>query len=132
MKIKLKNIIITGFIAALILPFILITDFFPFARFGMFAEPVSPADTLKIFEADYYQNHQWHNLDAKQFNMASGSFMYLAGNYFYRNQSKEFLLKLSKAIPDTAIYAWRLKQIQIPGDNLQQSDTIIIEILKTR
>jgi len=132
MKIKLKNIIITGFITALILPFILITDFFPFARFGMFAEPVRAADTLKTFEAEYYQNLQWHNLDAKQFNMASGSFMYLAGNYFYRNQAKEFLNKLSQAIPDTTIYAWRLKQIQVTGNNLQQSDTVIIETLKIR
>ncbi|MBO9699157.1 MAG: hypothetical protein J7604_03050 [Sporocytophaga sp.] len=132
MKIKLKNIIITVFIAALILPFILITDFFPFARFGMFAEPVSSVDTLKIFETEYYQYHQWHYLDGKQFNMASESFMYLAGNYFYRNQSKEFLLKLSQAIPDTSIYAWRLKQIQIHGNNLKQSDTVIIETLKIR
>ncbi len=132
MKIKLKNIIITGFIAALILPFILITDFFPFARFGMFAEPVSSVDTLKIFEAEYFKNHQWHKLDAKQFNMASGSFMYLAGNYFYRNQSKEFLNKLSLIIPDTTVYAWRLMQIQIPGNNVHQSDTVIIETLKIR
>ncbi|GAL83047.1 hypothetical protein MYP_273 [Sporocytophaga myxococcoides] len=132
MKIKLKNIIISGFIAALILPFILITDLFPFARFGMFAEPVSSADTLKIFEAEFYQNHQWHNLNAKQFNMASGSFMYLARNYYYRNQSQEFLNKLSQAIPDTSIYAWRLKFIQISGNNPQQADTIIIETLIIR
>lgn len=132
MKIKLKNIIITGFIAALILPFILITDFFPFARFGMFAEPVSVADTLKTFEAEYYQKHQWHKLNGKQFNMASGSFMYLAANYFYRNQSREFLNKLSQSIPDTSINAWRLKQIQIVGNNLQQSDTFTIETLQIR
>jgi hypothetical protein len=132
MKIKLKNIIVSGFITALILPFILITDLFPFARFGMFAEPVSSADTLKMFEVEYYQNHQWHTLDAKRFNLASGSFMYLAGNYFYRNQSKEFLTKLSLSIPDTSIYAWRLKHIQIPGNNLHQSDTVLIETLKIR
>jgi len=132
MKIKLKNIIITGFIAALILPFILVTDLFPFARFGMFAEPVRATDTLQVFEPEYYKHHQWHHLDGRDLHLASNSFMYLARNYYYRNQSGLFLSRLSEVLPDTSIHAWRLLQIQIPGNDPLQADTIILETLQVK
>ncbi|MFN3316690.1 MAG: hypothetical protein ACK40K_07745, partial [Raineya sp.] len=74
-----------SFLFLLWLPFLLLTDFYPFLRFGMFAEPIRPTSqekfvlyTQKNKKLEKYNTYLW-GLDESVFN-------YLARKYYYQKK----------------------------------------------
>lgn len=85
---------ITIVLAGLIIPFILITDFFPFLRFGMFAEPIK-----KDVQTEQFLVYQTNNKRKTLFNpeligINPNTFHYLCRNYYYRNELELFSEKI--------------------------------------
>lgn len=85
-------------LAGLLVPFILITDIFPFLRFGMFAEPIKKniqTEKFLIYQTDTSGRRTL--LDPDKIGINPNTFYYLCRNYIYRNETKEFSEKLFTA-----------------------------------
>lgn len=110
-------------LSGLLIPFILITDIFPFMRFGMFAEPIKQTNQTErfiIYQTDVFQ--QTTILNPETIGVNPNTFYYLCRNYLYRNQAEEFSEKLFSAMNKQIV---QLKIIHLMSpDNSQQSDTI--------
>ncbi|HVD98127.1 MAG TPA: hypothetical protein VNB90_07965 [Cytophagaceae bacterium] len=81
--------------AGLLVPFVLITDIFPFMRFGMFAEPITRSvqtEKFVIYQLDATGNKNL--LHPERIGINPNTFYYLCRNYFYRNEAELFSKKL--------------------------------------
>ncbi len=111
MVLNKKNIMTTILLSGLLVPFILITDLYPFLRFGMFAEPIKKdiqTEKFILYETNTTGERSIFNPEAIGIN--PNTFYYLCRNYYYRNETKLFIDKL----------------FQSTGDSLQK-----LELLKT-
>lgn len=111
MVLNKKNIMTTILLSGLLVPFILITDLYPFLRFGMFAEPIKKdiqTEKFILYETNTTGERSIFNPEAIGIN--PNTFYYLCRNYYYRNETKLFTDKL----------------FQSTGDSLQK-----LELLKT-
>lgn len=117
-----KNRVLLIAVILLFIPFMLITDIFPFMRFGMFAEPVRKeiqTETFLLFDPESKEI-----VDPKNLGFHGSSFQYLARNYFYRNESKVFMSKLAKThVKGQNIY---LLKVNFPPETPEKADTIRI------
>lgn len=95
MELTLKNFTIITFIALMTIPFILITDIFPFLRFGMFAEPIRYEVQAETFITTSILNGKEEPFDPQNIGLDESVFSQLQRTYYYRNASSEFLQKLS-------------------------------------
>jgi hypothetical protein len=128
---KIKNIVIPAMLIAITLPFIVLTDLFPFLRFGMFAEPIKPQTYIESFEISYIKPNQKEIIvQPESLGIEKHFFPYIARNHFYRNEAKSFLQKISTIKNDATISEWRLKKFQYQIDNPNKVDTIIIHYRK--
>src|SRR4051812_30537754 len=83
----------------ILIPFILVTDIFPFLRFGMFAEPLKKDQKAEIFFATEQDSLGKEKVfDPEQYELQEETFQYLMRNYYYRGDASLFLDKLSKSI----------------------------------
>lgn len=112
-------------IIALWIPFILLTDLYPFFRFGMFAEPVKEAIQMEQFAIRYVSySHQQQVLSPEQLGISS--LAYLMRNYYYRNQSAAFLENIHAIYPEKDIVKqWQLLRITSPAQ-VYQPDTAVV------
>ncbi len=87
MKLNKKNSVTTILFIGLLIPFILITDIFPFVRFGMFAEPIKKALQTEKFIL-YSTNNAGERkvFDPELIGINTNTFHYLCRNYYYRNE----------------------------------------------
>lgn len=117
--------IVTGsMLTAILVPFILLTDIYPFFRFGMFAEPVTQRSQLEQFAIRYIQQNQTaHLLNPAE--MGLGSLSYLMRNYYYRQQSG-ILLQNIHHIYNADVREWQLLRITSLPDNPAQTDTTTV------
>ena len=102
MVLNKKNIVTTILISGLLVPFILITDLFPFLRFGMFAEPIKKdiqTEKFILYSTDASGKKTIFN--PKTIGINSNTFHYLCRNYYYRNESKLFADKLFLSTKDS-------------------------------
>jgi hypothetical protein len=77
------------------LPFIMVTDLFPFMRFGMFAEPVKYQVQQEYFEIVVTDRNQKATpLDPLSVGIEKHFFEYIARNYYYRGEGKLLLEKI--------------------------------------
>ncbi len=121
-----KKIVWASLFFALVLPFIFQTTFYPFFRFGMFAEPVrfdmqeehfllvrkSPAGQAVPYEPD-------------KIGIGKNKLDYLLRNHYYRKEMPQFLDELSTLLPDS-MRNETLKVLRIVG----QDTSIVGEIPK--
>ncbi len=125
--ISMKYWFIYFFITLLFIPTILLTDFFPFMRLGMFAEPVRKAAQVELFYISIKDtSSSFHGLNTELMGVPHSSLDYLARNYFYRNQTEDFLDKLQKKYPIRKA-TFRFSQIIIPLNKTVGDTTIILE-----
>src|SRR5436189_63115 len=127
---KLRNYVIITMLVCITIPFILLTDLFPFLRFGMFAEPVKTEIQKEYFEVSYLDDsNKEKKLDSKLIGIEPHFFYYLGRNYYYRKESGKFLKNIAQIFKkyDNNVSEWRLKKITIPLiiDNKNIADTTI-------
>ena len=87
---KAKNSSPLLFLAFLFLPFLLLTNFYPFMRFGMFAEPIR-TDT-PIYYTIRINSTELHS--EKAFNVSDDIFQQWAHTHFCKNDSATLINKL--------------------------------------
>lgn len=124
---KLKNIVIAGMLILTTLPFLLLTDIFPFMRFGMFAEPVKSSTQMEIFEVSFLnQSKKEIILEPKSIGIEPHFFLYISRNYYYRKEADLFLDHISSIVPTKNILELRFKRIVLPIKEGAISDTTIV------
>ncbi len=84
----------------LLFPFILQQTFYPFFRFGMFAEPVRRTiQSEQFFLASLHEDGKYNLNIAEATNIQKSNLDYLLRNYYYRKEADRFLEKLSPLFP---------------------------------
>jgi hypothetical protein len=127
MVLNKKNIMTTILLSGLLVPFILITDIFPFLRFGMFAEPIKKnIQTEKFILYQTNTTGERSIFNPETIGINPNTFYYLCRNYYYRNESNLFADKLFKATGDSVQTLELLKTIATI--NSKNIDTLKIGI----
>ena len=110
-NIRFKNAVLVIFTTLFLLPFIFLTDFYPFLRFGMFAEPVKPMAQSEKFRVVYLlKNGRLKVWDFKNSGIQTAS-GYLMRNYYYRKEPEVFLKKMNLMANNKNIKEWRLLKL---------------------
>ncbi|MCP4522475.1 MAG: hypothetical protein GY827_12410 [Cytophagales bacterium] len=115
------------FISLLFIPFLLITDFYPFMRLGMFAEPIRSTQQTEVFQisAQHHQDSTYTLIDMEKMGIPKSSIEYLARNYFYRGQTDEFLDKIHHNYP-VEHKALRFSRMTISTIDNQKNTSILL------
>ncbi len=124
----MKGLVYTCTLFLVILPFVLITDIFPFLRFGMFAEPVKKDRPAELFFVMYYKDYQWKKFDPEEYELQDEAFQYLARNYYYRREGQSLLAKLHRSDIIRGDY-WRFYRVSFPPGFPEFRDTVLISSL---
>jgi hypothetical protein len=104
------------------LPFVLVKDFYPFYRFGMFAEPL-PQGIIETFEITYRDDKkQLKTFQPMDYEIPESKLEMWKRNYFYRGESEKLLQNLKK-LQKGNTSEWKLYQIKI---SLQKTDTVLV------
>lgn len=82
-----------------LLPFVVLTDFFPFVRFGMFAEPVKSSGQVEQFVILAQKVTQKTEINEQLMGLHKGQLDYLYRNYYYRHQSDLLLKRVAGLVP---------------------------------
>ena len=111
---SVKKILIVGMTIAVWVPFILLTDLYPFFRFGMFAEPVRESIQMEQFAIQFIAaDGNWQVLSPEQLGISS--LAYLMRNYYYRDQSAAFLRHIHSIYPARdSVKEWQLLRVTSP------------------
>ena len=123
-----KTFFIYSFLILLFIPFVFITDFFPFMRLGMFAEPVRSSLQTELFTVFVSKNNttNFKQLNSEKMGIPHSSLEYLGRNYFYKKQSEVFLDKLHQNY-SVQKSTFRFYQIIIPLNQTIGDTTLIVE-----
>lgn len=112
-SISIKELAIFFVLMGFILPFIFLRDFYPFYRFGMFAEPVKQAVQKELFIIQFtdskYQNKIF---EAENYGWNKDTFTYLKRNYFYREESQKLLQIIKDKLKERNTKNWQLLHLQ--------------------
>jgi hypothetical protein len=126
MPVRYRNTVIISFLVLILVPFVLLTDLYPFMRFGMFAEPIKKELQTETFFVKLHTSLGSTIYDPTMDGLDESIFQYLARNHYYRNQSALFLQKLPLGILVGVDKATLYRVVNRPGDNVH-SDTTAIE-----
>ncbi len=120
----MKYLALKIFFVLVFIPFILMNDFFPFFRFGMFAEKISTStqtEEFSVYAIDSKGNQQL--FQPEQIGFDKGHFSYIIRNYVYRNEGKELLKKINSIVnSDGKTQGWILQKI-----TNQQDTTLLLK-----
>lgn len=108
-----KKIIYTLSLIGLIVPFVLITNLFPFVRFGMFAEPVRFDQQQESFIITFNERV----IDGEKIGIDPNTFSYLIRNHVYRSEETILLQKLSGITPSSN-GEWSIYRQTLKGDTV--------------
>ncbi|TAE74318.1 MAG: hypothetical protein EAZ85_04920 [Bacteroidetes bacterium] len=92
-----KNVLIFMFIW-IIFPFILINDFYPFFRFGMFAEPIKSNIQTELFSIEIETDLHKKIIKSEEVYLSEQHFQYLIRYAFYQNKLKKLAQTLENII----------------------------------
>ncbi len=107
------------------LPFVLLTDLYPFFRFGMFAEPVSRTVQTERFILRYV-DAGGTPYPVEPADVGLSGLAYLLRNYYYRGEAERLLANLHQLHPHKARAAeWQLLRITTPARTYQPDTTIV-------
>lgn len=118
------------FILLLWVPFILLTDLFPFMRFGMFAEPVKTIQQTEFFILTITHQNKESEFDPKLSGIPTQTFNYLTRNYYYKNQISTLLKSIVKSNNISKNDKISIKKITIQISNNQKDTLNIYSIIK--
>ena len=111
---KLHRWVIGILLGCYLVPFVLLNDFFPFFRFGMFAEPVKNSLQTEQFVVLRKQNGYCSELNQYEIGLHKGQLDYLYRNYYYRGESQVLLERIKKMImftePDDTLLLIRVRR----------------------
>ena len=110
----MKRTVIWIMLLGVTVPFVLLTDLYPFFRFGMFAEPVQRAVQTERFVVRYLDaSGRPHGVAPEEVGL--GELVYLLRNYHYRGQTDRLLQRLHGLHPRRAeAVEWQLLRITSP------------------
>lgn len=126
-KMKFKNIVLILMFCWLCLPFILLIDFFPFFRYGMFAEPVKTTKQAETFELFFINNLQEKkNFNSEWISVHRTHFTYITRYYVYKQKSTQLLQKIHQIYAkNQEIVAWQIYQVQFDKQNVKKERKLI-------
>lgn len=109
------------------MPFVLIQNFFPFFRYGMFAEPIQYVNQTEQFLISYYDSGQKeHPFSSQKIGLEEGHFNYILRSYYYQENLQQLFSQLNQILEKSQnIKAWKLTKI-INYPDLNKSDTLTI------
>jgi len=111
----MKRTVIFLMLLGVTVPFVLLTDLYPFFRFGMFAEPVQRAVQTERFVVRYLDAAGRPHAVAPA-DVGLGELVYLLRNYHYRGETERLLQRLHGLHPRRAEAAeWQLLRITTPA-----------------
>lgn len=86
----------------LLLPFVLQQTFYPFFRFGMFAEPVTREIQQEVFRLAGVRTDSGMDMEISEYTgIRRSNLDYLLRNYYYRDEADLFLRKAANLMPAT-------------------------------
>jgi hypothetical protein len=123
---KLKRSIYIFSAVFLVLPFLLLTDLFPFLRFAMFAEPVTYTPQSELFFVTYTDSTGKElRFDPEIYELQEETFQYLSRNYYYRSQCYSMLEKL-KVSGKLRTDSWKFYKVSFDRKRPEKKDTVQI------
>lgn len=112
----MKKKVIIASLLLVWLPFVLLTDIFPFLRFAMFAEPVQEVPQ-EIFHLYAMQDGKAIKFNTYLWGIDEGVFHYIVRKYYYQNRMAEFWRNICSIhqglYPHYMPISWELHQIII-------------------
>jgi hypothetical protein len=131
MQDKLKNAVTISITVLALIPFVLLTDLFPFFRFGMFAEPLkSSIQTESFYVTTINDEGKEEIFNPENFSANTSDLNYLCRNYFYRKESEVFLTDLSRAFNRKGIREWTMKRTIYKNNERNDSTVARITIVQ--
>ena len=122
---KLKNGVTISITLLALIPFVMLTDLFPFFRFGMFAEPLKSSIQTENFHVTIIRDDgKEETFDPMTINVSSNDFNYLCRNYFYRKEGEIFLRNLSIVYNQKDIREWTIRRTTY-SNNKENSSTVM-------
>lgn len=107
----MKKIIVISSLLLLWLPFIFLQDFFPFFRFGMFAEPVRYEIQYDQFVVMFYKKGEQKQIfDPETIQLNTSRWDLLWRNAYYQGKATEKLELFAKSRNEKGI-TWELRKI---------------------
>jgi len=103
-------------LAGLLFPFVFQQTFYPFFRFGMFAEPVRGEIQQERFMVLTVTAGKASQL-TKDTGIKTSNMDYLLRNYYYRHEADLFLKRIASLLPDQHLYDTLLIARIIPSDS---------------
>jgi hypothetical protein len=111
MQDKLKNAVTVSITILALIPFVLLTDLFPFFRFGMFAEPVRSSIQTELFQIITINNQGKEEVfNPDKLGINSVDFNYLCRSYYYRNEGETLLRNISRAYYRKDLKEWMIQR----------------------
>lgn len=118
------------FLLLLWLPFVLMTDLFPFMRFGMFAEPVKTVQQTEYFIITQKRGKTEKVIDPNTSGVPVQTLNYLVRNSYYQKRADLLLSTVAKSVKIQANDTLRLKVITVQKSNNQIDTTLICTFTK--
>ena len=128
MKVSIKKWLIGVFLLLVWLPFLLLTDLYPFLRFGMFAEPIRAETSQETFGIYIERNKKLEKYNTYLWGLDEGVFNYLARKYYYQKRLDflgEILCKAHKNLYPQNPQKWYLYR------HFKQNEYIQKELIAT-
>ncbi|MDB5273045.1 MAG: hypothetical protein JWO58_1412 [Chitinophagaceae bacterium] len=98
MTFNIRQIVIFFFLLMSFIPFLLMTDLFPFMRFAMFAETVRAIPQKEFFTVEVLNARGGsQSLSERQIGLDDSHLNYLARRYYYNGQLDFFSTELKKS-----------------------------------
>ncbi|MEY3451809.1 MAG: hypothetical protein RL711_1635 [Bacteroidota bacterium] len=119
------------FLLLLWLPFVLMTDLFPFMRFGMFAEPVKTTRQTEFFIITLKRGNNEKVIDPITSGIPVQTLNYLARNSYYQQRADELLRTVAQSEKIEAKDILRLQVITIQNTEKQADTTLISTFIKS-
>jgi len=106
-------------------PFVLLTDLYPFYRFGMFAEPVRRTIQTEQFLLRYVDaSGRLHGVEPPDVGLSG--LAYLMRNYYYRGHAGRFLRHIHRVYPrKDQVAEWQLLRIILPAHTNRPDTTLV-------
>lgn len=114
---------------SLLIPFILVSNFFPFFRYGMFAEAIrSPGQAERFVICTTGVNGEKYVVSPISIGLSEASFESIVRNYYYQNKLQQLFSQLGaiqkKTRPDTQ---WVLFRV-VESSSSNKIDTVDTQI----
>ncbi len=123
----LKKVVLFVFAVWFLVPFVLMTDMYPFMRYGMFAERVKTSQTTEMLQLwCTYRGLPACPFEPETIGLTNNHFGYVLRHYFYTNHIKQLFSQihtLTLKKQTKPVVFWQLKRFT---SSPTQTDTHII------